>query len=239
MSFKLTKLNYWFKKKTEKTRYKIASIILKHLTPVLYERIDINTFIDHKSFLYKADNVLRTLRPSFIFIKKIFGEKLLIGAEIGVERGKNSKCILKELNIEKLYLIDLWENYDEIEITWSHLDNNYKHVQRIFENDVRVKIIKDFSENAVNHIEKDSLDFVYIDGNHSYEYVYKDIELYYIKVKKDKVIAGHDVFLNDGILGGVLDAVKDFCFKYNIYFYVENPDWYFIKTKQINEVKIT
>jgi len=223
------KFKKFISKHTANIRYKLASLIMKYLTPVLHDQIDMSTFTDHRAFLYKTDVIPIDLRPSFIFMKKRFDEKLLIGAEIGVERGRNSKCILKELNIEKLYLIDPWENYDEIEVNWSHMNNNYRHVQRIFENDKRVRIIKDLSENAVNHIEKDSLDFVYIDGNHSYKYVYQDLELWFNRVKEGGVIAGHDVFLNDGVLGGVLDAVKDFCYKNNIYFYVEHPDWYFKK----------
>jgi len=223
------KIKKYISKHTANIRYKLTSLILKYLTPVLYEQFDISTFVDHRTFLYKTDVIPIDLRPSFIFMKKIFGEKLLTGAEIGVERGRNSNCILKELNIEKLYLIDPWENYDEIEVKWSHMDSNYGHVQRTFENDKRVRIIRELSENGVYHIKKNSLDFVYIDGNHLYEYVCKDIELYFDRVKKGGVIAGHDIFVNDGIQGGVLDAVKDFCFKHNIYFYVENPDWYFIK----------
>ena len=48
------------------------------------------------------------------------------------------------------------------------------------------------SEDAVDDI-PEKLDFVYIDGNHAYEYVKKDIGLYYPKLKKGGVIGGHDV----------------------------------------------
>ena len=96
-------------------------------------------------------------------MKKKFNGRLIKGAEIGVERGRNSKSILRELNIEKLYLIDPWDNYEEIDVFWSKPYENYKYILKTFKKDKRVKIIKDYSENAVKKIEKDSLDFVYID----------------------------------------------------------------------------
>lgn len=48
------------------------------------------------------------------------------------------------------------------------------------------------SEEAAQYIEDGTLDFVFIDGNHSYEFVKKDMELYYPKVRYDGIFAGHD-----------------------------------------------
>lgn len=213
-------------KKTKKIRYKLASLIIKHLTPAFYKKIDISTFANRKYVIFTTDNIPSALRPSFRFMKKRFDGISIKGAELGVERGRNAKSILKELNIEKLYLIDAWNNYIGIDNEWLNIDENYKYVLRKFRNDKRVSIIKDYSEHAVNYIEKDSLDFVYIDANHSYKYVYKDIELSFTRVKKGGIIAGHDIFDKHG---DVLNAVKDYCFKNKIYFYVEPPDWYFVK----------
>lgn len=212
-------------KKTEKIRYKLASTILKQLTPALYKKIDLNTFNNNRVFQFKSDNISNTIRPSIKFMKEKFNEKLVKGVEIGVERGRNSKSILNELNIGKLYLIDVWDNYKGIYIVWSL--ENYNHVLRKFKDDKRVNIIKDFSNNAVINFWDNTLDFVYIDANHKYKYVYQDIELWYPKVKVGGIIAGHDVCIPD-----TLKAVKDFCSKKNIKFQTEIPDWYFIKPKE-------
>ena len=40
--------------------------------------------------------------------------------------------------------------------------------------------------------EDESLDFVYIDANHAYDWVVQDIELWYPKVKKGGILWGHD-----------------------------------------------
>ncbi|KKM96434.1 hypothetical protein LCGC14_1178130 [marine sediment metagenome] len=215
---------------TEKIRYKLASLILKHLTPVLYKKIDISTFTGNRTFLFTTDIIPGNLRPSFRFMKNIFDGKLVKGAEIGVERGRNSKSILKELNIEKLYLIDPWINYEEIDNNWTNIDENYKYVLREFEKNKKVEIIKYYSDYAVNLFKMDSLDFVYIDANHSYEYVYQDISIWFPKVKKGGVIAGHDILLKNNTYYEVLEAVKNFCYRNNINFYINEPDWYFIKT---------
>ncbi len=219
---------YYIAKKTEKIRYKTASLILKHLTPVLYKKIDLNTFINKRAFQLKTDNILSNIRPSIKFMKEKFNGKLVEGAEIGVERGRNSENILKELNIEKMYLIDVWDNYKDIYIIWSL--QNYNHVLRKFKNDKRVIIIKDYSECAVNNIKDNSLDFVYVDANHKYKYVYQDINLWYPKVKDGGIIGGHDICIPD-----VFKAVKEFCFNKNIKIQTEIPDWYFIKPEKENK----
>lgn len=202
-------------KTTKNFRYKLAVILLKKLTPVLFNKIDKNLFNDNTPLL---------LRPSIIFMRDKFKKKLVRGVEIGVDKGINSKVILNELNIEKLYLIDPWENYEGNDKVWININENYKYVLKEFRENKNVQIIKDYSNYAVSFFKENSLDFVYIDGNHSYKFVYKDIDNWFSKVKEGGIIAGHDINLLS-----VLKAVKDFCFKRNINFNIEPRDWYFIK----------
>ena len=53
-------------------------------------------------------------RGSVKLAKKHFNSKPIIAIEIGVSNGKNSKSILNELNISKLYLIDPYLSYRDI-----------------------------------------------------------------------------------------------------------------------------
>ena len=55
----------------------------------------------------------------------------------------------------------------------------------------KVTIVKKTSENAFPLI-PDNLDFVYIDGNHNYDFVKKDLEMYYSKIREGGIIGGHD-----------------------------------------------
>lgn len=221
----MNNMKHYMAKKTAKIRYKLASFIIKRLTPVLYKKIDLKTFTN-KVLGFKIDNIFSSIRPSVEFMKGIFNGRLVKGAELGVARAANSKSILRELNIEKLYLIDTWDNYKGIDGIWTNIEENYIYVLSILGSDKRVEIIKNFSNIAVKDIEDNSLDFVYIDANHKYQYAYEDIKLWFPKIKEGGVIGGHDICQID-----VLKAVKDFCSDKNIKFQTEIPDWYFIKSK--------
>jgi hypothetical protein len=53
-------------------------------------------------------------------------------------------------------------------------------------------MVRASSEIASNMFQDESLDFVYIDANHAYDFVKQDIELWYPKVKKGGYLWGHD-----------------------------------------------
>ena len=48
------------------------------------------------------------------------------------------------------------------------------------------------SEEASNLFSMNSLDFIFIDGDHTYQGVKRDIEIWYPKLKPGKIICGHD-----------------------------------------------
>jgi predicted O-methyltransferase YrrM len=92
----------------------------------------------------------------------------------------------------------------------------------------QVQFIKKTSEEAVKDI-AELLDFVYIDGNHRYEYAKKDIKLYYPLVKHGGVIGGHDyVFWKNGVVRAVSEFVRQHDIKD---FHTVFPDWWVIKGK--------
>lgn len=62
------------------------------------------------------------------------------------------------------------------------------------------------SEQAAKCFEDESLDFVFLDADHGYPSVKKDIECWYPKVKIGGVISGHDY---DKTWPGVIDAVNE------------------------------
>lgn len=120
-----------------------------------------------------------------------------VGAEIGVSRGYYSKILLRSIPNLKLYGIDPWLKYEGyIEL------NNAQGQQTTDENlDVAMKrlspyknmiFVRKFSMDAVKEFADNSLDFVFIDGNHSFEFVVNDIAEWSKKVKVGGIIAGHD-----------------------------------------------
>jgi hypothetical protein len=59
---------------------------------------------------------------------------------------------------------------------------------------------------AVTKFADNSLDFVYLDGNHTYDFVKQDLNAWYNKVKVGGILAGHDYPLKS-----VKQAVDEFC----------------------------
>jgi len=79
--------------------------------------------------------------------------------------------------------------------------------------------------NLLSVTKQEFFDFVFIDGDHSYEGSSADFEAYYPLVKKGGIFAGHDI-----VLPGVSKALKDF-FKedFSKIKQVSNSGWYLIK----------
>lgn len=130
-----------------------------------------------------------------------------VGAEIGVDRGEYGK-VLCDAGLE-VYGVDCWESYDQ-----------YKRPER-FKNsmDVAIKtlkgcnyhIIKKYSMDALSGFEDGSLDFVYIDANHTLPYVTADIFGWERKVRKGGIVSGHDYAVIKGGREGIPDPVYDGC----------------------------
>jgi hypothetical protein len=99
----------------------------------------------------------------------------------------------------------------------------------------RAIMLRASSDKAADMFGDSTLDFVYIDANHSYECVKKDLETWYPKVRSGGFICGHDYldidwlkddsFAENGIdkhiyaggaycgVFGVNPAVDEFCIK--------------------------
>ena len=76
-----------------------------------------------------------------------------------------------------------------------------------------VKIIKKDSVEALSDIEDRSLDFVYIDGDHHFDFVCPDIINWSKKVKHNGIVAAHDVY---GGEVGVQKAVEAYVHAHDI-----------------------
>jgi len=140
------------------------------------------------------------MRPSLDLLKD---RKKLVGAEIGVADGGNAERILKNLDIKKLYLVDIWKKYKEEESILDSTASEANAKERL-KDYKQVVFIKSPSVKAAKKITNKTLDFVYIDANHEYKFVKKDIEAWLPKVKVGGMIAGHDIDRP-----GVKQAVKE------------------------------
>ncbi len=132
--------------------------------------------------------------------------------EVGVAMGEWSNLI-NCCNPKLLWLIDCWEHQkDEVyhepdfNLEQDKMVVRYHDVVRKFKDCPNVRIVRDYSISATRLFDKESVDFVYIDANHSEDSCYKDIVSWWPIVKIGGCLSGHDI--NQG---GVENAVKRFC----------------------------
>lgn len=143
----------------------------------------------------------------------------LIICEIGVFKGEFSKFIKNEINPKELHLIDVFEgnmcsgDKDGNNIVWVDLHIEHMKLQDWSETQSGVYIHKGFSYEILENFSDNYFDLIYIDGDHSYEGVKKDLKMSYNKVKPDGYILGHDYTPQ---FQGVMDAVNEFCNEYNL-----------------------
>ena len=123
-----------------------------------------------------------------------FNGKEIVGAEVGVFRGKSAADTMYGMNnLKMLYLIDPYEMYEGYDNSPGNLVGAQAYAQRQFDNKGFTNytwMIKYFSAEIV----PEPLDFIYIDGNHNYEDVLFDIQEAKKIVKIDGVISGHDYY---------------------------------------------
>ncbi len=171
--------------------------------------------------------IISTKREAVKFAKKYFHGKKIIAVEIGVFFGYNARDINKDLNILKFYLIDPYEKYENYKNDGAYnlLEKAKKNAHKINKKK-NIIWIEEFSEKAINKIDE-KIDFLYIDGNHEYKYVKKDLELYWNKIKKGGIMAGHDIECL-----GVSKALLEFANKQNLEIrFGDRRDWWIIKEK--------
>jgi len=136
------------------------------------------------------------------------------GAEVGVYKGDFSGKILNLWKGGTMFLIDIWRTVENEYNDVCNKDEQLEYMMEVCEvikgNEDRANLIRATSETASTLFANESLDFVYIDANHSYEHVKKDLSLWFPKVKKGGVFAGHDYLNIDWYnTGGFLPNKKD------------------------------
>jgi hypothetical protein len=187
---------------------------------ILFFRNEINNLLFLNSLLTIALIVLTIYylkvpnldnRDSFLqFIYSVnIQKKNLKGVEVGVLNGDYSEKIYnyycKKFEFD-FYLVDPWKGFSDYD--QKTLDRCYNNVLKKFKNIKKVKILKQTSEQASKNFANESLDFVYIDGNHECNYVSKDLQFWFPKLKSHGVLFGDDYSRSYG----VHKAVNEFAF---------------------------
>ena len=130
-----------------------------------------------------------------------------VALEIGSYIGASSLMIGKGLKGgSRLICVDTWQNDAMTEGNW----DSYKVFQR------NTLSVKDKVESMrmtsaeAGKIYNGELDFLFIDGDHSYNGVKLDVDIWFPKLKSGGVIVMHDIEWADGVKKVVAEDVRPF-----------------------------
>lgn len=127
--------------------------------------------------------------------------------EIGAWLGKSAAFMAQEIAASKksieFYVVDSWNNTNVSDFNGSPKDGAYAtcnngKTKEIFYANMEAcgaqltEVIESDSTIAAERFADESLDFVFIDGDHSPEKVYADCAAWWPKIKRGGLLAGHD-----------------------------------------------
>jgi hypothetical protein len=136
-----------------------------------------------------------------LWIKILGKAKVKSVAEIGVWKGEYAEYLLSNLSsIEKYFMIDPWANLPD----WNKPFNVEPEAFELIYNEAiqrtafaasKLRILRGRTKEVVSAIQDESLDFVYIDGDHTLKGITIDLYKVLPKVKINGLIGGDD-FMN-------------------------------------------
>lgn len=186
--------------------------------------------LKHSGTPFEIPDATRVDLPEFF---KKMGYK--VGLELGTYKGEYTREFCK-VGL-KMYTVDAWESYGDYH---SAQINNDARMARAYRKAIYnlkdykdCTIIKKFASDALNDFADGSLDFVYIDCNHSFKYVAADLVDWSNKVRKGGVVCGHDYFVRDITSHEEICQVAYVVDAYTKAFSI--PNWYVIGRKDAPE----
>ena len=129
-------------------------------------------------------------------------------AELGCLKGDYSRYILDIVKPQKLHLIDI-------------SSKSIKMVRKRFEDEIEQNLVdvhNGDSSTFLATMPDATFDWIYIDGDHSYEGVKRDLEAAHKKIKPNGMISLNDyIFFGSSDLTkyGIIEATNEFCIKYD------------------------
>jgi len=193
------------------------------ITPLAYQ-VDPKLYIGLNYNLIVAGKGMQIDGMNRLGLYKLFAKLgYKVGCEVGVQRGRNAIVMVDNIPDLKLYLVDPYKDYD--------LGNRLygpKHHAKVRGMTHRrmqgkdVVFLEKFSEDAVREVPDDSLDFVYIDGMHTYDFAMLDLILWSRKIREGGIVSGHDYIKNRNVVQ-VMHAVDDYVGRHKIPLYLTDP----------------
>ena len=182
-----------------------------------------------RRYIFPTTNGRRRTREH---LAELLGElNFNLGAEIGVRFGRFSRKLCDKNPNLRLFCIDPWSGYNS-----KYTEKRQERIYQQFLQKIKgynVEIIRRDSMDALGMFTDGELDFVFIDGNHKFDWVMMDIICWSKKVRHDGIIMCHDFYPFDDC--GVWNAVKAYTHSHGIRCYVtkeHEPTAYWVNLKQ-------
>jgi predicted O-methyltransferase YrrM len=137
-----------------------------------------------------------------------------IFVEIGSYQGKSTVFMAENIKDKKknikFYAIDPLDGSGD-----PVLSPGYHNTQKIYFTNIEpvkkyINTLIGYSFEKVDFFEDNSLDFVFIDGDHTYDGISRDINDWWPKIKPEGILAGHDYQYEWEGAVDVVKAVDDF-----------------------------
>ncbi|MFA5830887.1 MAG: class I SAM-dependent methyltransferase [Candidatus Paceibacterota bacterium] len=155
------------------------------------------------------------------------------GVEVGVYRGRFSTTLCAPNPDLALIGVDAWDAYDEYKDYDAEDMENAFFTAKERTRGYNIALLREYSLEASKRFADESLDFVFIDANHDYEYAVNDIAAWSKKVRKGGLVCGHDYVVNTEFNFGVIEAVNGWCASHHIkplFLWRDKcPSWMYVK----------
>ena len=182
----------------------------------------------------------------------------LTGVEVGVHRGETSAVLLRSFPRLHLFMVDPWDTYPSNHPYYRSGDGCSRLTQAEQMANLRAaKVGTDFALERRTIIPKTSLeaakqfsgladrlegkfdgrfDFVFIDGDHTFDAVRADIAAWWPLVNDGGLLCGHDIDHPRDVRGiwGVRRAVEEHAAATGLAFEVSGSCWWFAKLTGVN-----
>lgn len=172
---------------------------------------------------YLLSKLFRTKKPRRYdeLIRRTPADRPCVACEIGVWQGKCSEKLLRARPQLFLYAVDAWQAPAPESTYGQSGDKKAGMDQQLFDDarelagkrlapfQDRVRFLQGDSASMADEIADGSLDWAFVDGDHSYEGVLRDMRAFYPKVKPGGFLAGHD-WNHPNYPFGVEQAVHEF-----------------------------
>jgi len=153
----------------------------------------------------------------------IRGCNLIDIIELGIRDGQTYFHLLEKCPLIKITGIDIWakipyrDGKDDLKL-WPHEENERSVRERAKRFGSRAKLLKGLTDDLCEQFSDASCDLIFIDADHTYDAVSKDIQNWRPKLRKGGFLTGHDIHWPE-----VRDAVDE-----HVIYYKVGPDnvWY-------------